>query len=293
MFEKVLVPTDFSVYAERMPAFIGDIPGVSEVLLLHVADAAHRSPAGKAPGTYIADAEKRLLQTAGSIQVPGVHVRTMVRVIETEITEGGVAEAILATAADEKVSLVMVGARGRSIKDLLLGSVSSWLLSNSTVPLLLMKYPATSAGKSHRAVAPGLFSTVLLPTDFSLPAAQVISIVKGIRGIKKIVLVHITGEDTGSRETERAIRDAENRLTKLSDGLKGMGFELVTCVRAGYPPDEIDRLAAEEDATLIAMSPHGEGWMRDVRELFIGSTTDAVARRVVRPLLVFPENILA
>jgi hypothetical protein len=36
MFEKVLVPTDFSAYAHEVLACVGNIPGVKEVVLLNV-----------------------------------------------------------------------------------------------------------------------------------------------------------------------------------------------------------------------------------------------------------------
>jgi nucleotide-binding universal stress UspA family protein len=57
-------------------------------------------------------------------------------------------------------------------------------------------------------------------------------------------------------------------------------------VRVGYPPDEINLLAGQEQATLIAMSPLGEGWRRGLKELVVGSTTYTVVRRAERPVLV-------
>ncbi len=43
MFEKVLFPTDFSGYAQKTFECIGEIPGVKEVVLQHVVDAAYLS----------------------------------------------------------------------------------------------------------------------------------------------------------------------------------------------------------------------------------------------------------
>ena len=36
MFEKVLIPTDFSDHAEKVIECVGEIPGVKEVVLLNV-----------------------------------------------------------------------------------------------------------------------------------------------------------------------------------------------------------------------------------------------------------------
>ena len=41
MFEKVLIPTDFSRYAHKMLECIAEIPGLKEVVLLNVLDASN------------------------------------------------------------------------------------------------------------------------------------------------------------------------------------------------------------------------------------------------------------
>jgi nucleotide-binding universal stress UspA family protein len=61
------------------------------------------------------------------------------------------------------------------------------------------------------------------------------------------------------------------------------GFNVEDHVRAGNPPEEIISTAEDEDVSLIAISPHGKGWFR---ELLVGSTTCAVVRRANRPVLV-------
>jgi len=63
-----------------------------------------------------------------------------------------------------------------------------------------------------------------------------------------------------------------------------VGFKVTKQVRVSYPPDEIISGADSEDVSLIVMSPKGKGWLRELRELFVGSTTCAVARRALRPL---------
>jgi hypothetical protein len=39
MFEKVLLPTDFSPDSQRILGYVRDIPGIRKVTLLHVAEA--------------------------------------------------------------------------------------------------------------------------------------------------------------------------------------------------------------------------------------------------------------
>jgi hypothetical protein len=43
MFKKVLFPTDFSEFAQRMIGCITEIPGIREVVLLHIIDATQYS----------------------------------------------------------------------------------------------------------------------------------------------------------------------------------------------------------------------------------------------------------
>jgi hypothetical protein len=46
MFRKVLVALDFSAYTQRILDCISEIPGIEEVVLLHVVDATHPSKLG-------------------------------------------------------------------------------------------------------------------------------------------------------------------------------------------------------------------------------------------------------
>jgi nucleotide-binding universal stress UspA family protein len=51
----------------------------------------------------------------------------------------------------------------------------------------------------------------------------------------------------------------------------------------GNPIEEIISTSEDDDVSLIAMSTHGKGWLR---ELLVGSTTCAVVIRANRPVLV-------
>ncbi|MFZ2412297.1 MAG: universal stress protein, partial [Candidatus Methanoperedens sp.] len=57
MFEKVLFPTDFSEYAQKTLECIGEIPGIKELMLLHVVDATHPSKHGWTHGPHIENAK--------------------------------------------------------------------------------------------------------------------------------------------------------------------------------------------------------------------------------------------
>ncbi len=57
MFEKILFPADFSEYAQKTLECIGEIPGIKELMLLHVVDATHPSKRGWTHGPHIENAK--------------------------------------------------------------------------------------------------------------------------------------------------------------------------------------------------------------------------------------------
>jgi len=127
---------------------------------------------------------------------------------------------------------------------------------------------------------------VLIPTDFSEPAGEVLSFLKDIKGIDTVILLNVIDTRKNDPHFLEYRNVAKTKLGEIGDKLIQSGFHVENHVRTGYPPDEIISLAETNSVTLIAMSPHGEGWLREVRELFVGSTTDAVVRRAGLPVII-------
>lgn len=113
MYEKILFPTDFSESTKKTIECIGDIPGVKEVTLLHVVDATHPSKHGWIHGQHIEDAKIRLEEQKRHIESLGLKVVTNVEII----TEGSIQDVILKIADNEKVSLIVMNAKGNSLKE--------------------------------------------------------------------------------------------------------------------------------------------------------------------------------
>jgi nucleotide-binding universal stress UspA family protein len=184
MFEKVLVSLDFSPYSQKLLDRVREIPGIREVVLLHVVDATHPSRLGWTHGPHIENAKILLNEKKEELENPGLNVTTRVDVIVNVITQGTIAESILEIAETENVSLIVMGARGiNPIQELLLGSVSSTVLREAKMSVLIIRDTAPAS-----SMVPGspLFSSVLVPTDFSEPAGDVISVLKTLEGIKKV-----------------------------------------------------------------------------------------------------------
>lgn len=282
MFEKVLFPMDFSEYAQKNLECVGEIPGVKEVMLLHVVDATHPSKRGWTHGPHIENARIRLEEQKERLEVLGLKARVKVDVI----TEGDISRAILETADKENVSLIVLGARGKGvIQDLLLGSVPTNVLRHAKTNVLIMRYKLTESfdGKTLEKFCMRIFSKVLYPTDFSMPAGAALSFIKGMKGIDEAVLMHVVSKGETEEEIEANVREAKKKLEEINKEFGGAGLKVKNHVHVGSPPEEINSAAEEEDVSLIAMSRHGKGWFR---ELLVGSTTCSVVRNAKRPVLV-------
>lgn len=267
---------------------IGEIPGVREVVLLHVVDTTSSLKSGAGTGVEIEHVKGLIAQDEKILHALDLTVLTNVDVMEKSVHEGTIGSRILETAEREKVSMIVMGARGKSLRDLFLGSVSTYVLHHTTIPLLLV-----TSQKSDRTIVPvdvpkaqPIFSKVLIPTDFSAPSGELLRFVKGIRGVDEILLLHVINAEKNDPRLPEYVSSATTKLNVIRDELVRSGFPVKDYVRVGYPPDEINLLAGEEQATLIAMSPMGEGWRRELKELVVGSTTYAVVRRTKRPVLV-------
>ena len=282
MFEKVLFPTDFSEYAQKTLECIGEIPGIKELMLLHIVDATHPSKHGWTHGPHIENTKILMDEKKEYLESLGLKVKTKVDVI----TEGEVYREILRTAENEKVSLIVMGARGKSqIKDLLLGGVSTKVVRHAKTNLLIMRYKLVEdlEGVKHEKFCPMIFSKVLLPTDFSEFAGKTISFIKNIKDIKEIDLLNVVSKGETEEEIEENVNEAKKGLGDIKEELGRAGFMVKEHVRVGNIPEEIISTAEDEDISLIAISPHGKGWFK---ELLVGSTTCAVVRRANRPVLV-------
>ena len=285
MFEKILVPMDFSRHAGRLVECVGDIPGVKEVVLLSVVS---RSPITRVwdPVSELNQAEERLLAMKGAITVPGINVK--VRAVS--VIGGEVASAISRVADEEKVSLIAMGARGRSrIQSALLGSVSRNVLRFGDTHLLVMRYRMLDDGEMQMHCS-HLFSRILFPTDFSQPAEAALSFLKSLPGIGELVLLNVVSTGETDEEIDANVASAMNKMDEVVSDLMQSGVAVTSKVVVGHPVEEIRSVAEEEDVSVIAMSSQGAVAIKKGR---IGSTAYDVANSAKRPVLVLRRSEIA
>jgi nucleotide-binding universal stress UspA family protein len=289
MFEKILFPTDFSEYAKKTLDCVAGFPGARDVILFHVVEAA-RSPRG---GGQIGDTfyrtgenflreEKRYLENLS----PNLRVTTAVKI------SSDTAGAIIGTAEETGVSLIVVGARGNSlVEGILLGSVSMAILRRSTTSVLIMRYKIIEQMKvkTYEMFCPMIFFRVLCPVDFSMYSDRSIALAGATPGIGEVILLHVVSQGETEAEIEDAVQKAKGQIEEIRSSLAAQGIKVRTIVRTGNPLLEITRIADEEDASVIWMSSHGKGWFR---ELLLGSTAHTVAMNAKRPVIIIrtPES---
>ena len=303
MYEKILVGADFSKYTNPLLDCIGEIPGVKEVVLLNIIP---RDPLARAwsPGDEEKAVAKKLEELKKPLEEKGLKVKTIVRSSEQNEEH----RAIKSIADEEDVSLIVMGARGRSIlAGLLLGSVSTGVLRYGNRDLLIMRYKALDENNAVK-FCPMLFSNVLLPTDFSEVGNAAIYRIRDDMLAKNVALVNVVAKGESSQEVEARVKQAEPKLEAIREQLVQAGInataDVVTAEAAqprtygtggmaavhgssflssGGVADKIISLSEEKDSSLIALSSHGKGLLD---ELFIGSVVFDVARRGTRPVLV-------
>ena len=298
MFEKVLLPTDFSPDSQRILGYVRDIPGVRKVTLLHAIETPAPLRRESDQGPPVENPQILIEEYRKALDKSGVSADLAVETIVQTIMLGNIPLTILEKAVTEKVSLIMMGARAKNTDvSILTGSVSANVIRSAKVPVLLMRFPPESrATDVHR----NLFSCVLVPVDFSIPSDQTLALVKEIPNAERIILLHVvnkgksdTNDASVKAEIQAAVQAARERLEIIWKDLAAAGITAEARACAGYAPEEISATAERDNVSLILMSPHGEGWSRNLRTLFIGSTTSAVIRRVHRPVLITAGQMTA
>jgi nucleotide-binding universal stress UspA family protein len=282
MFEKVLFSTDFSEYAKTALHCIAGFPGAREVILFHGVEEV-RSPRGGGaiseaffrPGELLRE-EKRFLE----------HLNQNLRVTTAVKTSSDTAGAIIEVAEEKGVSLIILGARGKSqVEGVLLGSVSKAVLRRSRTSVLIMRHKVVEGfpGKTYEMYCPMILSRVLCPVDFSPYSDHAIAQLSMTGGVSEVILLHVVSQGENQGEIDDAVRAAEDQLDAVRSSLAAQGMNARTLVRIGDPALEIARTADEEDTSVIWMSSHGKGWFR---ELLLGNTVFSVARIARRPVLI-------
>lgn len=285
MFHSLLFPTDFSPEAEQLAKCLHEVKplGIEEIVLLNVVELGPQI--GFASDTFEQmlawkkDAEHRLTELKERIEANGIRCRWRLEL-------GKPALEIVRVAVEERVSLIAMGTHGHGfLRGALIGSVSHDVVRYAPVPVLVLKVGVMGElGTTDCAfVCQHIFRRVLFPTDFSDCAAEALSYVKGMKAasLHEVVVLHVREKRKRNDPDDEAT--TRNHMERIRSELEFFGFSVTSIIAEGNPAEAIDRVAREQDVSLIVIGSHGRSATEDV---LLGSVSDAVICRHTKPVLV-------
>jgi len=213
---------------------------------------------------------------------------------EPLVTIGHAADEISRLVEEKGADLAISATHGRSgLKRLVLGSVTERLMRTLHCPLLIVRGPEhnlniLSDQKIH-------FPKILVGCDFSedsnLAFQHGLSLAQEFES--ELHLVHVKEPSVYVNWLKTSVeyeKDLDDELKiRIIDKLKNMVPQEArnwctpqTVLLKGHPHEELIRYAKANDIALIVLGVRGQGL---VEKLFVGSTTDRVARQTPCPVL--------
>ena len=294
LFRRVLFPTDFSMYANTVFSCLPGLKrsGTHEIVLVHVirgSDAPMPDTLNRESMPYVDwSVEEQLNIARMALAGEGLQVTT-------RVGYGNPASQIVQIAEEEKVHLIVIGARGTTLtEDLLIGSTTNEVVRRARVPVLVEKCDTVrELGRVRcRLTCEQLFSRVLHPTDFSPCADAAFQLVHRLRfaGTKEVVILHVQDERVMKHRPTEQIAEFDRidteRLQAMGEALRPFNMEVQLLLRHGVPFRETLRVADEVNASMIVLGSIGRSALQ---ELLTGSTLENVVRLSRQPVLVRPE----
>lgn len=130
---RVLCPVDFSPFSDHALAVAGAIPGMGEILLLHVVS---QSESGSETGNVVEQARLRLAAIRDDLAAKNIRVRMIVRT-------GVPASEITKVADEEDTSIIWMSSRGAGwLQELLIGSTAHSVVMHAQRPVMIIRQPA-------------------------------------------------------------------------------------------------------------------------------------------------------
>jgi nucleotide-binding universal stress UspA family protein len=291
MFKKILYPTNFEEFSLPILESLACLKkaGLEEVVLLYVIDA--DSFQTEVDGGVALNLDQVRQTAMSKLDALAEFLRSEGIGVKSEIFLGSLVAEILKTADKQDVSLIVAGRQKRDILgELFVGSTTDRIIRKSKAPVLVAKYHTLREveGKVKESFCLDLFRKILYPTDWSPGAERAKAFLSALRqvGALEVVAVHITEELPYEAEylnREALAQQVKEKMGALEQELQSVGFQVKTYTLEGKPYREINRLATEEDVSLIVMGCHGMGW---VEGMLWGSVSQRVAEYSEKPVLL-------
>ena len=289
MFRSVLIPVDFTQDAASLLEFCAGLPGlgVERAVLLHVVDASGME--GPVIAAKVDSVRTKVNRNAQRLKDGGLDV-------EVRITTGEAPREIVLLAAQMHADAIIMGSHGKRILDeILVGSISDKVLTESEVPVLLVRYDLVRNSDAPEQMLPEFPRKMLVPTDFSEHADRALDIALGIAGQIPIcgidrnepcgvLLLHVIDRSVG----EHGIVDAEHVADQELAERVARGAERGVNVTPITAVGDVQRVILDQihdrRATGVVLGSRG---LSLLAEAFVGSTFRTV-RRASCPVIAVP-----
>jgi len=284
MFKKILFPTDFSEPAKSELDCITGIPGIREIILLHVIKQ-YAIPMGAETVESLEVQATEVYLKEAKIYLATLNPEILVTPDETTSTD--VAGAILESAEKHKVDLIIIHANIKGIvAGLFMSSIHVKVLCRiSRINVMVMpgKLVRNLTGKTYEKFCPMIFSRILCPTNFSDFSQKTTALAATMKGAGEIIVLHVVQVPEPGREPVEALTTAGERIRSLCDELAQHGINTRSIVVTGEPGEQILRIADEEDVSLIWLRSPSKGCLHD---FFFGSMVHDVVMHSARPVMI-------
>ncbi len=298
MYNTIMVPTDCSGFdreAVRVALRIAD-RSEAKVRLVRVLSTGAFFGAGASPdGLGLSVEAVRYEQEAALTELHALaaECRSLGEAdITVSLLNGAVAESLERYARQNSVDLIVISSHGRhGISRISLGSITDSLIRHTTIPVLVVKPPASYLNPQLRPA----FRRIIVPLDGSTLAEQILRPVMTLAKLEdaEIMLLYVLKpEDPSKKQTsdyrvawwDKDVASARAYLFPIAERLRRDGMRVSSDVVIGdNVGEEITAYAGREKAELIAIATHGRGGLSRILR---GSVADAVTRLARMSILV-------
>lgn len=212
--------------------------------------------------------------------------------ITVSLLNGPVPEALERYASQNSVDLIVISSHGRhGISRLSLGSITDSLIRHTTIPVLVVKPPASYLNPQLRTA----FRRIIVALDGSALAEQILPPVMTLATLEdaEIALLYVLKPEDPSKKQasdyrvawwDKDVASARAYLFPIAERLRRDGRRVSSDVVIGdNVAEEITAYAGREKADLIAIATHGRGGLSRILR---GSVADAVTRSARMSILV-------
>ncbi len=135
-----------------------------------------------------------------------------------------------------------------------------------------------------------MFTTALIATDLSPASGNVLECLSGLRslGTHRVILLHALGIRHLEELKHLLTPQVEPYLAAQRDAVEAQGFDTTTVVAPGLPVFEVNRVAKEQNASLIVVGSHGSTL---AKEVLLGGTATGILHHAELPVLVIRLKI--